>query len=134
MPIQAAALIPLIQVFDMRASLTFYRDALGFSVAMQSCAGDVFDWCLLTLGGATLMLNTAYEAHERPAAPDPSRAAAHHDTALFIDCADVDGAHAHVVARGIPAAPPVVRDYGMKQLTVVDPDGYEVCFQQRVGA
>jgi catechol 2,3-dioxygenase-like lactoylglutathione lyase family enzyme len=131
MAIDARSLTPLIQVFDMPRSVAFYRDTLGFTVAMQSRPGEVFDWCLLELGGATLMLNTAYEGPERPPAPDPARVAAHGDTILFVECADVDAAHAHLVARGIPAEPPVLRHYGMRQVTIKDPDGYDVCFQQR---
>jgi hypothetical protein len=66
---------------------------------------------------------------ERPTAPDPARVAAHRDTALFFDCADVDDACACLRRRGVDVADPVVRDYGMKQLYLKDPDGYEICFQ-----
>ena len=75
------------------------------------------------------MLNTAYEAHERPPAPDPARVVAHADTTLFFTCADLDAAYAHVRARGLDVEAPTVRDYGMRQLSVTDPDGYGLCFQ-----
>jgi catechol 2,3-dioxygenase-like lactoylglutathione lyase family enzyme len=45
------------------------------------------------------------------------------------DCADVDAACAYLRRKGIDVSEPVVRDYGMKQLYLNDPDGYEICFQ-----
>ena len=73
MPIKVQGLTPLIEVFDMPTSVAFYRDVIGFEVVMQSSPGDNFNWRLLRMGDAELMLNTAYDADERPAAPDPAR-------------------------------------------------------------
>jgi glyoxylase I family protein len=131
MAISVEGLAPLVQVFDMPTSLAFYRDKLGFSVAAQSQtdSGDDCDWVLLRLNDAELMLNTAYEKEHRPAEPDPARIAAHEDTALYFGCRDVEGAYAHLLARGVDAKPPEVAAYGMKQLYLKDPDGYVICFQ-----
>jgi catechol 2,3-dioxygenase-like lactoylglutathione lyase family enzyme len=93
---------------------------------------DACDWVLLELNGSQLMLNTAYEADDRPAAPDPHRTAAHRDTTLFFDCADVDEACAFLRRKGLQVEDPAVRDYGMKQLYLFDPDGYEICLQHPV--
>lgn len=133
MSIDLRGVCPLLQVFDMPASIRFYRDVLGFEVVQTSEAGERFDWAMLRLGGAELMLNTAYEEHERPAAPDPSRVAAHEDTGLFFACPDVEGAYEHLRAQGIEVVKPVVREYGMKQLYVSDPDGYGLCLQWPAG-
>ena len=62
---------PLLQVFDMPTAIRFYRDVLGFTVHATSQPGDDCNWAWLKLNGAELMLNTAYEADQRPAAPDP---------------------------------------------------------------
>ena len=132
MPIEVDGVCPLLQVFDMPAALAFYRDTLGFAVVQSSGPGDTFDWGLLRLGDAWLMLNTAYEAPHRPAAPDPARIAAHQDTALYFGCADVDGVHAYLRERGLAVKEPVITSYGMKQLYVRDPDGYNLCFQRPV--
>jgi catechol 2,3-dioxygenase-like lactoylglutathione lyase family enzyme len=120
---------PLLQVFDMPTSLRFYRDVLGFTVWGSSQPGDNCNWCGLRLYGAELMLNTAYEAEHRPAAPDPARIAAHEDTYLFFGCEDLDAAYRHLRLNGIDAQPPKIAPYGMKQLWFKDPDGYGVCFQ-----
>src|SRR6188508_2014217 len=108
MAIKVEGSAPLIQVFDMPASLAFYRDLLGFSVVEQSSPGDDFDWGLLQLDGAELMLNTAYERDDRPPAPDPLRMAAHADTAIYFGCRDVDAAYAYLQARGAPVHAPTV--------------------------
>jgi glyoxylase I family protein len=79
------------------------------------------------------MLNTAYEADARPPVPDPARIAAYGDTALFFDCADVDAACGYLRGKGIAVSDPVVRDYGMKQIYLKAPDGYEICFQRPIG-
>jgi glyoxylase I family protein len=129
MAIRVEGICPLIQVFDMPTSVAFYRDVLGFSVVKQSQPGDEFDWGLLSLDGAELMLNTAYEKQHRPPAPDRARVAAHDDTALYFGCRDVDGAYEHLRTKGVDVKPPTVTSYGMKQLYVKDPDGYLLCFQ-----
>jgi len=129
MPPEIQGLCPLIQVFDMPRSLAFYRDLLGFGIVRQAQPGDNCDWAWLRLGSAELMLNTMYEAPHRPPAPDPKRTAAHGDTVLFLGAPNVDAMYEYLCAKGITAEKPVVRDYGMKQLSVKDPDGYGVCFQ-----
>lgn len=123
-------LCPLLQVFDMPRSLAFYRDRLGFEIVTRDRDSDECDWVLLRWGAAELMLNTAYETADRPAAPDPQRIVAHADTTLYISTPDVDTLCAQWRDQYGEVAPPVVREYGMKQWTVSDPDGYAVCFQR----
>ena len=130
MSIEVRGVCPLLQVFDMPTSVRFYRDVLGFPVVSSSPRrGDQFDWGLLRLNEAELMLNTAYDERERPAAPDPKRTTGHPDTCLYFRCPDVDGAYRHLRSRGLDVKEPQVAPYGMKQLYVRDPDGYELCFQ-----
>jgi catechol 2,3-dioxygenase-like lactoylglutathione lyase family enzyme len=126
-------LAPLLQVYDMPTSIRFYRDKLGCTVKMTSPAlggEDRFHWVLLGLGTAEFMLNTAYEFDdERPVPPDPHRTAAHDDTCLYFSCPDVDAAYAELRKRGVEVSEPQVTPYGMKQLYLHDPDGYDICFQ-----
>jgi glyoxylase I family protein len=129
MAIEVRGVAPLFQVFDMPTSIAFYRDVLGCEVVSISQPGPVFDWALLRLNGVELMLNTAYESDQRPAAPDGKRVAAHDDTCLYFGAPDVDAVYAHLCAKGVAVEPPRVARYGMKQLYVHDPDGYNLCFQ-----
>ncbi len=132
MGIDVKGMAPLLQVFDMPISIAFYRDVLGFEVVATS-RPEQFGWALLRLNGVELMLNTAYEDDSRPAKPDPARIAAHDDTAIYFGCPDVDSAYEYLRPRMANLKKPSVASYGMKQLYLHDPDGYNLCFQWPVG-
>jgi glyoxylase I family protein len=133
MSIELQGVIPLLQVFDMPASVHFYRDLLEFEVVNASqplsTQPDDCNWVLLQRQGISLMLNTAYDEGERPALPDAKRIAAHDDITLYFACPDVDGAYAHLQSIGLQIAKPSMAGYGMNQLYLKDPDGYGLCFQ-----
>lgn len=130
MSIEVQGVCALLQVFDMPTSVRFYRDVLGFEIVSTSPReGDQFDWGLLRLNDAHLMLNTAYEQDSRPTHPDAVHLAAHGDTCLYFRCPDVDSAYQHLRTHGIDLQEPKVAPYGMKQLYLHDPDGYSLCFQ-----
>jgi len=120
---------PLIQVFDMAVSLHFYCDVLGFRLISASAQSPPLDWVLLRLDNTEIMLQTAYEGDNRPATPDPARVAGHADASFYFGCPDIDAAYAHLLAQGLPAKEPKIAPYGMRQLYVTDPDGFELCFQ-----
>jgi catechol 2,3-dioxygenase-like lactoylglutathione lyase family enzyme len=134
MSIEIRGLAPLLQVFDMPTSITFYHDVLGFEiVGTDRKPVPHNDWVLLELDGTQLMLNTAYESGSRPPAPDAARVAAHSDASIYFGCPDVDAAYAYLRDKGVQLKPPRVAPYGMKQLYLLDPDGYELCFQWAAG-
>lgn len=129
MTIDVRGMTPLLSVFDMPTSIRFYRDVLGFEIVNTSAPGDNFGWAMLRHHEVELMLNTAYDDGERPPAPDPERIESHHDTILYFGCPDVDEAYRYLRSRGIDAPEPEIAYYGMKQVYVHDPDGYNLCFQ-----
>lgn len=132
MGLDVRGMAPLLQVFDMPTSLHFYRDLLGFEVISTSEPGDECNWAWLRLCGVELMLNTQHEKARRPAAPDLWRRKVHADTCLYFSCADVDGAYLFLLEKGLEVREPVNRDYGMRQVYLNDPDGYEICFQWKI--
>ena len=136
MALDIHGIAPLLQVFDMPTAIRFYRDVLGFEVVAKSELlsdnGDDVIWAMLKLNGATLMLNTAYEPEYRPPKPDPARIAAHSYSSMYFGCPDVDKAYRQLREMGIALKEPAVAPYGMKQLNLVDPDGYHLCFQHPV--
>lgn len=138
MALNLEGLTPLLQVYDMPASLRFYRDLLGFEIVSTSPPRgptpdtDRYHWVCLRLGGADVMLNTAYEFdEERPPVEDASRIRGHKDVGLFIGCPDVGAAYEELLSKGVSVQRPKVSPYGMKQLNIRDPDGYGLCFQWR---
>jgi uncharacterized glyoxalase superfamily protein PhnB len=121
---------PLLQVFDMPTSVAFYRAVLGYELVATSEPGPLFDWAMLKHGGATIMLNTKYERDKRPPQPEP--ALGRDDFALYFRCDDVDAAYAGLRGK-CDVKPPATTHYGMRQLSVRDPDGYHLCFQHPAG-
>ncbi len=143
-PIDIQGMAPLLWVFDMPASIAFYRDVLGFKIMQaarwspevqqwlrtrQKEVADEYGWARLRLKTIELMLNTLYEPQDRPAEPDPGRIKTERDVTLYFSCRSVDEAYQYLRSRGVAADPPATSYYGMKQLTLRDPDGYTICFQ-----
>jgi glyoxylase I family protein len=134
MALEIEGLTPLIFVFDMPASVHFYRDVLGFAIVNHApeYAPGLFHWAMLSQNGVTIMLNTAYDEGEAPPKPEPERVAAHGDTQFYIGVPDVDAAYQHLLDCGLKVKPPSVARYGSKQLHVKDPDGFHICLQHPV--
>lgn len=129
MEIEISYLTPLIQVFNMPRSLSFYRDILGFEVVSDSGDGDDSSWVLLTLDGCDLMLNDQYEPGKVPGQPPAERSKWHSDTCLYLGCADPQAIFKYLEGKIVDLRPPIVTGYGMKQLYLTDPDGYSICLQ-----
>ena len=129
MAIEISGMTPLIQVFNMPRALAFYRDILGFEIVSDSGNGDDSSWVWLRLNGADLMLNDQYEPGHIPPAPPTERTKWHDDTCLYFGCPDTDAAYEYLKQQGFELRAPKVAPYGMKQLYLHDPDGYDICFQ-----
>ena len=128
-------LTPYIEVFDMVASVSFYRDKLGFDVVFASpevntAEGRFSHYVRLRSGQAELMLNTAYDSNERPAERSEARWADCRHVRFYIDCGDVLASHAEVASRGVEVAAPAKTGYGYMAFSVSDPDGYGIIFHQ----
>jgi catechol 2,3-dioxygenase-like lactoylglutathione lyase family enzyme len=131
MSISARKVTPLLKVYDMRRSVAFYCDVLGFEIQQKWGPDGHLHWAMLKLGDAVLMLNSRYEGDQQPPEPDARLALGHADTELYFDCPDVDHAYAQLAAKlGSKIDKPRITHYRMKQLTLADPDGFVLCFQQ----
>ena len=107
---------PILSVADMRRSLAFYRDLLGFEVQYAFPSEDEPGFASLSLpGGGKLGLGLNPEAKGGPFAA----------TWLYTD--DVDQAVGELRDAGVEVKQePVDQPWGERQATVVDPDGYDV--------
>lgn len=128
MDFKIEGLAPLLHVFDMPASLKFYRDILGFSVVMSSEPDDETNWVLLRLNNIELMLNTQYEKENRPGVPSELRMETHGDTCLYFGCEDTDALYEHLKNNGVRLNKPEITVYNWKAINFKDPDGYGLCF------
>lgn len=116
--------VPLLLVSDIAQSCVFYCDGLGFEVIDKWEPDGKLAWCWLKQGGAALMLQQACD-------DDPAVTARGQGVAFYFICEDADAVHHAITLRGIKATDPTVAFYGMKQTFVIDPDGYELCFENR---
>jgi len=126
---------PYFEVFDMNASVAFYRDKLGFEVTFASpevttVEGRFSHYVQLRRDGAALMLNTAYDENTRPPNRSEARWAGCRHIALYVDCGDVDALYAECTQRGLDAPPPARTSYGYHAFSVQDPDGYGMIFHR----
>lgn len=107
---------PILQVSDLRRSLGFYRDLLGFEVTY--CFPDASEpqFVSLTLdGGGKLALG--------PSA-DPVQSAS---TAIWLYTDDVDAAVARLQEAGVRVvAEPADQPWGERVASVADPDDFVV--------
>lgn len=117
------AVWPLLAVDDLPATLTFWRDRLGFDVVGQAESEGRLFWCRLQRHGASIMLQAA-DAEEDGPARERGRG-----VSLYFVCDDVDALYRELVGKGVSLEPPDVAYYGMKQLVVPEPHGYFVCFE-----
>jgi uncharacterized glyoxalase superfamily protein PhnB len=125
---------PYLEVFDMNASVGFYRDRLGFDVLfaspeVETAEGRFSHFLRLGRDGVDLMLNTAYDSNARPPDRGEARWAGCRHVALYIDTDDAEGLHAEMVSRGLETAAPTETGYGYLAFSVHDPDGHRLVFQ-----
>lgn len=113
---------PLLFVDDLSRSLTFYRDQLGFQITQDWSSDGRLAWCRLERDGVSLMLQQACDE-------DGPAAGRGRGVVFYISCADADREYERLKASAVNVAPPQVAFYGMNQLVLTDPDGYEHCFQ-----
>lgn len=119
-------LVPLLFVDDVVQSSRFYCDQLGFELKQKWEPEGKLAWCRLERGNASIMLQLA--------CPDEDGAAEVRSkgTGFFFLCDDVQVVYEEFVSRGLSLEPPEVAFYGMKQIFLNDPDGYQLCFQNQV--
>ena len=117
--------VPFLAVADMRASLAFYVDGLGFAMENKWIDDGVLRWCQLRLGSAAVMLQQF-----RTEGPDARRFGANkgEGVELCFFCADAVAFYRTVRGRGIAASEPQVGNR-LWVTEMKDPDGYRLLFE-----
>lgn len=134
---QFADITPNLVVADIDRSTAFYRDLLGFSVVatVPDNAPFVFVW--LQRGGVSVFLNAQHGLGDD--VPGLASRPIGGTNILFItieaDSPDtgVDALFRQVEEQARVVMPLKTQFYGMREFALEDPDGYIVCFAQRVG-
>ncbi len=113
------ALIPMLTVTDVSASVSFYRDTLGFA-----CANQMSGWASMSKDGVEIMfaLPNAHIPFERPQLTG----------SLYLRCDDVDAVWQAVRDRVEIVYPLENFDYGMREFAIRDNNGYLLQFGQEI--
>jgi uncharacterized glyoxalase superfamily protein PhnB len=114
---------PLLNVIDCARSVVFYRDLLGFSVVDTFEADGHMAWALLKSGAAELMLNQNGRADAESA-----RHARFRNVVLYFQVSSVHTLHRELVNSGAAPSEPEAQAYGVDEMYLRDPDGYELAF------
>ncbi|WP_299465983.1 VOC family protein [uncultured Gimesia sp.] len=119
-------LVPLLFVEDVVHSAAFYCDQLGFEVKLKWEPEGTLAWCRLERGNTAIMLQLA--------CPDEDGTVEERrkGVGFFFLCDDAHAMYEELSSKGLSLDPPKVAFYGMNQLFLKDPDGYELCFQNQV--
>jgi uncharacterized glyoxalase superfamily protein PhnB len=116
MPRMIYNLQPLIQVRNLRESVAFYTDLLGFKI-QGMFPEDEPTWAGLYSGNARIMLST-FDGVTEPALTGT----------IYLYPDDLDTAWERLKAAVPVVESPVQREYGMREFSVRDPNGYLLTF------
>jgi catechol 2,3-dioxygenase-like lactoylglutathione lyase family enzyme len=116
--------VPFNAVSNMKASLKFYVDGLGFTITHKWEPEGGIRWCALRLGGASIMLQEHYPA--KVAEGEMGKGTMPH----FV-CRDALALYREFVARDVPTPQEPFVSNGMWFFAVTDPDGYRMAFESR---
>ena len=117
------AIVPLIYVADADRSLAFYAGLLGFELVQRTAPDAGYFWGQLESGSARLMINSVGDDLGSKTATLPDD----FGCVLYLAVDDVHALHRHLVAGGLTVSAPTTQDYGLDQLWLRDPDGYQLC-------
>jgi glyoxylase I family protein len=122
---------PLLQVNDLRASLMFYGEKLGFQTGSADDGFSVVrrDDCTLYLAQKTKVADVT----NRAARADPDDGWCNYDIHFYCEPGTLDALFQEFRSKGVLMPDcfkhgPVKRSYGVRDFSVIDPDGYDLVF------
>lgn len=115
--------VPFFIVKDMQASLDFYLNKLGFTLANQWTPRGKIEWCWLQRGPVALMLQEP-RSHEKFDAVGPKG----NGVSICFQCEDALALYHEFSAKGVQTQEPFVGNR-MWVVCFADPDGYKLDFE-----
>jgi hypothetical protein len=121
---------PLLQVRDLAASVAFYGEKLGFQTGSTEGGFSAIrrDDCVIYLARKTKDTDVTNKAAR---AVDDGWC--NYDLHIHCQPGTLDALYQEFRAKGVPmpdgfADGPVTRSYGIRDFSVIDPDGYDIVF------
>jgi uncharacterized glyoxalase superfamily protein PhnB len=122
-------IIPFLSVTDMKKSLGFYVDGLGFAIEKRWEVDGEIRWCQLRLGRAAIMLQ------QFPTEGHDSRQLSEHrgeGVTLCLFPNDAVAFYRTIEPRGLNPSEPVVSN-SLWGFELTDPDGYKLLIESPTG-
>ena len=119
---------PNLVVSDVERSVAFYRDLLGFTVAVTVPAQVPYVFALVRSGPVEIFLNAPEAAYaEYPVFDGRSIGGTF---TMFLEVSDIARVHADLKDRVTVVMPLEKKWYGVTEFAIVDPDGYVITFAE----
>jgi uncharacterized glyoxalase superfamily protein PhnB len=119
---------PFLGVEDVQAAAEWYRDVLGFEIGdhLEEPSGE-WAWVSVRRGAVGIMFNEHHTHDDDPTVdhvhPPPTLTGS-----LYVNVDDVDAIAAEIGTKAMLEYGPADQPHGMRELGVVDPNGYFVVF------
>lgn len=120
-------MVPMLAVKDIRKSVEFYCDALGFHMESTRDKLEEWNWAYLTNGSIHLMLSGRLEQPEGTVPEDEPE----DTTSYYFYPDDLAVFHQALTIQGYPVSDLYVTFYGMKEFWLTDPDGHLLTFGEQ---
>ena len=121
-------LVPNMMVPSVDDAIRYYRDTLGFELAMANPSEAPHEWAMLSHGGVSVMLQSRDSlVAELPAFADRAPGAG---CTFFITMQGVEDYHRRVKDSAHVLVEPHKTPYGATEFVVEDPNGYVLYFAE----
>jgi uncharacterized glyoxalase superfamily protein PhnB len=115
-------MVPMLAVADVGRSINFYTQTLGFQlIGLLENGGTPF-WARFKAADDVELMVTTRDASDVRAEGE------FRDVVLYFYPESVERVRAHLIDSGMVVGKTVVTFYGMNEIRITDPDGYELCF------
>jgi predicted lactoylglutathione lyase len=117
--------VPFFWVSNIKTSLKYYIDGLGFEINNQWVDEGKVRWCWLQLGGAAIMLQEFWKNGQHTDIPKSKLG---EGVTIYFICEDAVACYKEMVTKGVNASQPIVHN-GLWTTSLSDPDGYRIVFE-----
>ena len=123
--VKVKQVVPFFAVTNMKQSVRYYVDGVGFSMPKKWVVDGKLRWCWLEHGNTALMLQEFRKEGQNAWTPECKVGVG---VSICFQCEDALAIYREVTSREIQASRPFVGN-GMWVTSVLDPDGYRLEFE-----
>ena len=118
-------IIPLLQVGNMKETVAYYEDCLGFTVDFIWERDDGPIWAKVSRADVSFMFTRDLGTSDRPFIAEKGSG-----VVLYIAVEEIDSLYQELLSRNALIVQDPITFGGRKQFTVGDPNGYIIAFTQ----